>query len=107
MIMELIHIMGIGVTECIKGLYHRKFDTLSFWNKCMQTNIIYTKFFQSLALNYEIHVEINHIPYDESELLYPTDIQVSKVIGTGLISIVFDGELASGERVVVKTKRKT
>jgi ubiquinone biosynthesis protein len=106
MIMELIHIMGIGVTECIRGLYHRKFDTLSFWNRCMRTNIIYTKFFQSLALNYEIHVEINHIPYEESELLYPTDIQVSKVIGAGLISIVFDGVLASGERVVVKTKRK-
>lgn len=106
MIMELLHIMGIGVTECIKSLYTRKFDTLSFWNKCMRANIIYTKFFQSVALNYDIHVEINHIPYEEHELLYPTDIQVFKVIGAGLISIVFEGQLESGERVVIKTKRK-
>jgi len=106
MIMELLYLLGIGVTECVKGLYYRKFDTLSFWNKCIRVNIIYTKFFQSVALNYDVHVEINHIPYTDDELMYPTDMSVSNVIGTGLISIVFEGTLASGEPVVIKTKRK-
>jgi predicted unusual protein kinase regulating ubiquinone biosynthesis (AarF/ABC1/UbiB family) len=106
MIMELIHILGIGSVECIKMLYTRKFDTISFWNKCMKVNVIYTKFFQSCALNYDIHVEIHNIPYDEKELVYPTDIQVSKVIGSGLISIVFEGITEAGQPVVVKTKRK-
>ena len=106
MIMELLYLLGIGVTECIKGLYYRKFDTLSFWNKCIRVNIIYTKFFQSVALNYDVHVEINHIPYTDDELMYPTDMSVTNVIGTGLISIVFEGTLASGEPVVIKTKRK-
>jgi ubiquinone biosynthesis protein len=106
MIMELFHICGIGITECIKGLYYRKFDTLSFWNRCMKVNLIYTKFFQSVALNYDIHVEIHHIPYEEWELTYPTDMGVTHVIGSGLISIVFEGLLPSGQPVVVKTKRK-
>lgn len=104
--MELLHIYGIGLSECIKGLYYRKFDTLSFWNRCMKVNIIYTKFFQSIALNYDIHVEIHHIPYEEWELMYPEDIGVTNVIGSGLISIVFEGSLPSGQQVVVKTKRK-
>ena len=106
MIMELLCILGIGFVECIKGLYHRKFDTMSFWNKCMKVNVIYTKFFQSVALNYNLNIEIHKIPYEESELVYPTDITVTNIIGSGLISIVFEGLTESGQRVVIKTKRK-
>jgi len=72
----------------------------------MKVNIIYTKFFQSVALNYDIHVEIHNIPYEEWELMYPEDIGVTRVLGSGLISIVFEGTLPSGQTVVVKTKRK-
>jgi len=106
MIMEFFHLCWIGMTEGIKGLYYRKFDTLSFWHKCMKVNLIYTKFFQSVALNYDIHVEIHNIPYEPWELMYPTDMDVHNVIGSGLISIVFEGKLPTGDTVVIKTKRK-
>jgi len=72
----------------------------------MNVNIIYAKFFQVAALNYNLHIEIHKIPYREDELDYPTDIQVTHVIGSGLISIVFEGITSTGQCVVIKTKRK-
>jgi predicted unusual protein kinase regulating ubiquinone biosynthesis (AarF/ABC1/UbiB family) len=103
--MELFTIVGIGISELMKSIWNRKFDTLSFWTRCMKVNVIYAKFFQAIALHYDLNTEINMIPYSENEICYPQDIPVKGVIGSGVISIVFEGEL-NGVPIVVKTKRK-
>ena len=103
--MELCILMGIGFSELMKSIWNRKFDTLSFWTRCMKVNVIYAKFFQAIALRYDLTTEINMIPYTEEEMCYPKDIPVKGVIGSGLISIVFEGEL-KGVPIVIKTKRR-
>jgi predicted unusual protein kinase regulating ubiquinone biosynthesis (AarF/ABC1/UbiB family) len=103
--MELFTIVGIGLSELFKSIWNRKFDTLSFWTRCMKINVIYAKFFQAIALHYDLTTEIHMIPYTEDEMAYPKDIPVKGVIGAGLISIVFEGEL-NGVPIVIKTKRK-
>jgi predicted unusual protein kinase regulating ubiquinone biosynthesis (AarF/ABC1/UbiB family) len=103
--MEFLQIIGIGLGESIKGVWNGKFDTLSFWIRCMKVNVIYAKFFQAVALHYDLTSEIHTIPYTEEEMCYPKDIPVKGVIGSGLISIVFEGEL-DGVPIVIKTKRK-
>lgn len=103
--MEFLKIIGIGLGESIKYIWNGKFDTLSFWMRCMRVNVIYAKFFQAIALRYDITTEIHSVPYSEDEMLYPQDIPVKGVIGSGLISIVFEGEL-DGVPIVIKTKRR-
>jgi predicted unusual protein kinase regulating ubiquinone biosynthesis (AarF/ABC1/UbiB family) len=100
--MEIIKIMGILISESIKGLWNIKFDTVSFWNRCIQVNILYTKFFQSLSGNY-FFSSVHTIPYFPEE--FEPTLPVTKVIGSGLISIVYESELDNCP-VVVKTKRK-
>jgi predicted unusual protein kinase regulating ubiquinone biosynthesis (AarF/ABC1/UbiB family) len=103
--MEFLKIIGIGLGESIKYIWNGKFDTLSFWMRCMRVNVIYAKFFQAIALRYDLTSEVHSIPYSEDEMMYPQDIPVKGVIGSGLISIVFEGEL-DGVPIVIKTKRK-
>ena len=103
--MEFFKIIGIGLGESIKSLWTGKFDTLSFWVRCMKVNVIYAKFFQAVAIHYNLNSEIHMIPYSEDEIIYPQDIPIKGIIGSGLISIVFEGEL-DGVPIVVKTKRK-
>lgn len=102
--MEGFKILGIGIHEYGRSLWNRRFDTKSFWVRCMKVNVIYAKFFQAAALHYGLADEVHVIPYEEDELVYP-EIPVKNVIGSGLISIVFEGEL-EGVPVVIKTKRK-
>jgi predicted unusual protein kinase regulating ubiquinone biosynthesis (AarF/ABC1/UbiB family) len=102
--MEILQISSIFLCESAKYVYSRKFDTESFWHKCIGVNIIYTKFFQAIAAKYNIHGAVHTIPYTPDEMITPT-IAVSKVIGSGLISIVYEGVL-NDKPVVVKTKRK-
>jgi predicted unusual protein kinase regulating ubiquinone biosynthesis (AarF/ABC1/UbiB family) len=104
-IMEILTILGIGISECVKRLWTGSFDTLSFWMRCMRVNVIYAKFFQAVALHYDLADEISSIPYSEDELCIPKGIPIKGVLGTGLISIVFEGEL-DGVPVVIKTKRR-
>jgi len=103
--MEFFKIIGIGLSECMKSSWSGKFDTLSFWTRCMKVNVIYAKFFQAIALHYDLTAEIHSVPYTEEEMCYPKDIPVRGVLGAGLISIVFEGEL-DGVPIVVKTKRR-
>lgn len=103
--MEFIQLAWIGVYEFGKSLFTRKFDVESFWTKCIRVNLVYTKFFQAIASKYNLHSAIHNIPYDLDELDIPLDVTVGKVIGSGLISIVFEGE-KNGIPIVIKTKRR-
>lgn len=100
--MEILKITGILLSESIKGVWYKKFDTVSFWNRCIQVNILYTKFFQSLSGNY-FFSSVHTIPYFPEE--FEPTLPVTKVIGSGLISIVYESVL-DDQPVVVKTKRK-
>jgi ubiquinone biosynthesis protein len=98
--MEVFKILGILVYEGVKCVVNGNFDYESFWYKCIRVNIIYTKFFQAIAVH-----NIHNIPYTDDEVVYPTDLSVHKIIGSGLISIIFEG-IKDGKPIIVKTKRK-
>ena len=103
--MEFIQLAWIGVYEVGKSIFTRKFDVESFWTKCIRVNLVYTKFFQAIASKYHLHSAIHNIPYDLDEIDIPLDVTVGTVIGSGLISIVFEGT-KNGNPIVIKTKRR-
>jgi hypothetical protein len=103
--MEVLQLAWIATYEFGKYVFTRKFDIESFWTKCIRVNIVYTKFFQAIASKYNLHSSVHNIPYTEDEVDIPLDITVGKVIGSGLISIVFEGQ-RNGEPIVIKTKRR-
>ena len=103
--MEFIQLAWICAYESGKSIFTRKFDVESFWTKCIRVNLVYTKFFQAIASKYHLHSAIHNIPYELDEIDIPLDITVGTVIGSGLISIVFEGT-KNGKPVVIKTKRR-
>ena len=103
--MEVIQLAWIATYEFGKYVFTRKFDIESFWTKCIRVNIVYTKFFQAIASKYNLHSSVHNIPYTEDEMDIPLDVNVGKVIGSGLISIVFEG-VRNGQPIVIKTKRR-
>ena len=100
--MELLQLAYIFMVECFRYALTGRFNTESFWYKCIQVNMLYTKFFQSLSGQY-LFSSVHIIPYtsDEFEPTFP----VHKVLGSGLISIVYESEYKD-KIIVVKTKRK-
>jgi predicted unusual protein kinase regulating ubiquinone biosynthesis (AarF/ABC1/UbiB family) len=100
--MELPKIAYILVKECIRYAWKGTFDTESFWQQCIQVNILYTKFFQSLSGKY-MFSSVHSIPFSPEDF-YPT-FPVTKMLGSGLISIVYESEW-EGKPIVVKTKRR-
>jgi predicted unusual protein kinase regulating ubiquinone biosynthesis (AarF/ABC1/UbiB family) len=102
--MEILKLTGLVLCETGKFILTRKFDQESFWNKCIGINIVYTKFFQSIASKYNLHTAVHNIPYMFEEMELPKDIVVGNVIGSGLISIVYEST-KEGVPVVVKIKR--
>jgi predicted unusual protein kinase regulating ubiquinone biosynthesis (AarF/ABC1/UbiB family) len=72
-----------------------------FWHRCMEVDVLYTKFFQSISGHY-LYSSVHTIPYKPEEF-QPT-LPVKKILGSGFISIVYESEL-HGNPVVVKTKR--
>lgn len=100
--MEFLNIIGIFLNEGVKGIWNRKFNVESFWNRCIRVNVLYTKFFQALCGTY-LFSSVHAIPFlaEEFEPTFP----VTKILGSGLISIVYESEW-EGNPVVVKTKRK-
>ena len=102
--MEVIQLAWIAAYEFGKYAFTRKFDMESFWTKCIRVNLVYTKFFQAIASKYNLHSAVHNIPYTEDEMKIP-EFPVGKVIGSGLISIVFEGQIR-GQSVVIKTKRR-
>ena len=101
-VMELPKLAYILVKECIRSFWKGTFDTESFWQQCIQVNILYTKFFQALSGKY-MFSSVHSIPFSPEEF-YPT-FPVTKILGSGLISIVYESEL-DGKPIVVKTKRR-
>ena len=102
--MEVIQLAWIAAYEFGKYAFTRKFDMESFWAKCIRVNLVYTKFFQAIASKYNLHSAVHNIPYTEDEMKIP-EFAVGEVIGSGLISIVFEGQI-HGQSVVIKTKRR-
>jgi len=90
----------ICVTEGIQYLC-KKGNAERFWHRCMEVNVLYTKFFQSISGEY-LYSSVHNIPYLPEEF-QPT-LPVKKVLGAGFISIVYESELDE-KTVVVKTKR--
>lgn len=103
--MECLQLFGIAIHELGKYAYTRQFDTVSFWSRCIKVNIIYTKFFQCIASKYNFHHDIHHITYTQDEVIVPEDCESATIIGSGLISIVFDCK-KNGHNMVIKTKRR-
>lgn len=103
--MEVIQLAWIATYEFGKYVFTRKFDIESFWTKCIRVNIVYTKFFQAIASKYNLHSSVHNIPYTEDEIDIPLELNVGSVIGSGLISIVFEG-VRNGQPIVIKTKRR-
>jgi ubiquinone biosynthesis protein len=103
--MEVIQLASIAAYEIGKYVFTRKFDIESFWTKCIRINIVYTKFFQAIASKYNLHSAVHNIPYTVDEMDIPLNLTVGSVIGSGLISIVFEG-LKDGKPIVIKTKRR-
>ena len=100
--MEFLYIIWILWSEFLYGIWNRRFDTETFWNRCIQVNLLYTKFFQALSGKY-LFSSVHSIPFapEEFEPTFP----VKKILGSGLISIVYESEW-EGKPIVVKIKRK-
>ena len=101
-VMELPKLAYILVKECIRSFWKGKFDTESFWQQCIQVNVLYTKFFQALSGKY-MFSSVHSIPFSPEEF-YPT-FPVTKILGSGLISIVYESSWED-KPIVVKTKRR-
>ena len=93
-------ILWICITEGIQYLC-KSGNAQRFWHRCMEVDVLYTKFFQSISGQY-LYSSVHTIPYRPEEF-NPT-LPVKQVIGSGFISIVYESEL-DGKTVVVKTKR--
>ena len=100
--MEFLYIIWILWSEFLYGIWNRRFDTETFWNRCIQVNLLYTKFFQALSGKY-LFSSVHSIPFapEEFEPTFP----VKNILGSGLISIVYESEW-EGKPIVVKIKRK-
>lgn len=103
--MDFLNITGIFIHELVNSVWTRKFNVVSFWNRCIRVNIIYTKFFQSIASKHNFHYDIHHIPYTQDEVNVPEDCNSCSIIGSGLISIVFECK-KNGTTIIIKTKRR-
>jgi predicted unusual protein kinase regulating ubiquinone biosynthesis (AarF/ABC1/UbiB family) len=107
--MDLIRLLGVAIVEYPVYLCSTTYDYSRFWNKCIRINVLYTKLVQSFAINYmsdKFQYEFNNIPYTESEIPDIEFITPTKIIGSGMISIVMEGNDKNGNLVVVKAKRK-
>jgi predicted unusual protein kinase regulating ubiquinone biosynthesis (AarF/ABC1/UbiB family) len=73
-------------------------------DRSVRVNVVFVKVLQAYASCHEHSIDA---PYDPSEVQLPTveGLVVKSVLGTGMISIVFDATL-HGKEVVLKTKRK-
>lgn len=108
--MSYLRVGWIAFTESLRYLWTRDADQCIYAiiTRSMAVNVVFTKVFQSLAVKYmAFDMDVNQTPYTADELDYPSikGLGPLTVIGSGMVSIVFEG-LLDGETVVVKTKRK-
>ena len=109
MFMDIIRLIGVAIIEYPQYLLSSKYDYSRFWNKCIRINTLYTKVLQAIAVNYvsdNFYFHFNNIPYEECEIPIIEHITPTNVIGTGMISIVYEGVDKEGKVYVIKAKRK-
>jgi hypothetical protein len=107
--MDFIRLLGVAIVEYPIYLCSTTYDYSRFWNKCIRINVLYTKLVQSFAVNYisdKFQYEFNNIPFTKSEIPDIEFITPTTIIGSGMISIVMEGNDKDGKLVVVKAKRK-
>jgi ubiquinone biosynthesis protein len=103
--MDFIKLLGVVAVEYPKYLFSKKYDSAVFWNKCIRINVVYTKILQALAINYSsIGNQEFIIPHDESEVPVLDGFTNKKVIGSGMIAIVFE-TFENGKVYIIKAKR--
>jgi ubiquinone biosynthesis protein len=76
----------------------------------MRINVVMTKVFQAVAVRYlgrSLEVNIDRVPYTDDEIDVPIleGVTVGKVIGSGMVAVVFEGMSEVGP-VVLKVKRR-
>jgi predicted unusual protein kinase regulating ubiquinone biosynthesis (AarF/ABC1/UbiB family) len=107
--MDIIRIVGVCISECPYYFLSSNYDYSRFWKKCIQINILYTKLLQSIAVHYINHKNFNYhfndIPYTTNEIPTLDHVESLKVIGSGMISIVFEGKTKNNEVCIIKAKR--
>jgi len=108
--MSSLRIVWIALTEGVRYLWTRDADkcVYSGITRSMAVNVVFTKVFQSLAVKYlAFDMDVTQTPYTAAEIDVPSieGLGPLTVIGSGMVSIVFEG-LLEGETVVVKTKRR-
>jgi len=101
-VMELLKITWILAKETFRYAWNGSFDSESFWHQCIQVNILYTKFFQALSGKY-LFSSVHEIPFSPEE--FEPTFPVVKILGSGLISIVYESSWQN-KPIVVKTKRR-
>jgi predicted unusual protein kinase regulating ubiquinone biosynthesis (AarF/ABC1/UbiB family) len=101
-VMELPKLTWILVKETFRYAWKGSFDYESFWQQCIQVNILYTKFFQALSGKY-MFSSVHSIPFSPEE--FEPTFPVTKILGSGLISIVYESSWED-KPIVVKIKRK-
>ena len=107
--MDVLRLIGVVIVEYPIYLLSSKYDYSRFWNKCIQINTLYTKVMQAVAIQYmsnEHCFHFNNIPYTSKEIQPVEYLTPSKVIGSGMISIVYEATDEQGKIYVIKTKRK-
>jgi predicted unusual protein kinase regulating ubiquinone biosynthesis (AarF/ABC1/UbiB family) len=76
----------------------------------MRINVVVTKVFQAVAVRYlgrSLQVNIDTVPYTSDEIETPVieGVEVGKVIGAGMVAVVFEGVSDHGP-IVLKVKRR-
>ena len=107
--MDILRLLGVAIVEYPIYLCSSNYDPTRFWNKCIYINVLYTKLLQAYAVKYisdKYHYRFNDIPWTSSEIPDIEHITSTKVIGSGMISIVMEGKDKNGNLCVVKAKRK-
>ena len=107
--MDILRLFGVAIVEYPIYLFSSKYDPRRFWNKCICINVLYTKLLQAYAVKYisdDCNYRFNNIPWTPSEIPDIEFITPTKVIGSGMISIVMEGTDKNGNICVVKAKRK-
>lgn len=106
--MDIIRLLGVIIVEYPRYLLSSTYDSSRFWNNCIRINVLYTKVLQAIAINYissDFYYHLNNIPYELSELPVIEHLTCTKIIGSGMISIVLEGVDEKGKNYIVKTKR--
>ena len=107
--MDILRLLGVAIVEYPVYLCSSNYDPTRFWNKCILINVLYTKLLQAYAVKYisdKYNYRFNDIPWTSSEIPDIEHITSTKVIGSGMISIVMEGTDKNGKLCVVKAKRK-